>query len=155
MVRERIPQRFGLDAFRDVQLLSPMNRSELGVAALNERLQALLNAPAGQKEIERFGTKFRVGDKVMQTSNNYQKEVFNGDIGRVQSVEAVDQEVLVDFDGRAVSYDFGELDELALAYAITIHKAQGAEYPAVIIPVHTQHYMMLQRNLFYTGITAR
>ncbi|MFL5340894.1 MAG: AAA family ATPase [Gemmataceae bacterium] len=153
MVRERIPQRFGLDPLRDVQILSPMNRSELGVNALNERLQGVLNAPAGQKEVERFGTKFRVGDKVMQTSNNYQKEVFNGDIGRVKSVEAVDQEVLVEFEGRAVSYDFGELDELALAYAVTIHKAQGAEYPVVVIPVHTQHYIMLQRNLLYTGIT--
>jgi exodeoxyribonuclease V alpha subunit len=153
MVRERIPERFGLDPLRDVQILSPMNRSELGVNALNERLQAILNPAAGQKQVERFGITVRVGDKVMQTKNNYDKEAFNGDIGRVKKVEAVDQEVLVDFDGRDVSYDFNELDELTLAYAITIHKSQGAEYPAVIIPLHTQHYMMLQRNLLYTGIT--
>src|SRR5262249_12929457 len=100
-----------------------------------------------------FGTTFRVGDKVMQTSNNYQKEVFNGDIGRILAVEAIDQEVRIDFDGREVSYEFGELDELTQAYATTVHKAQGAEYPAVIIPLHTQHFVMLQRNLLYTGLT--
>src|SRR5262249_49176900 len=104
-------------------------------------------------EIERFGSKFRVGDKVMQTTNNYQKEVFNGDIGRITKIEAVDQDVRVDYEGRAVSYDFGELDELSLAFAISVHKSQGGEYPAVVMPLHTQHYMMLQRNLLYTGIT--
>ena len=153
MVRERIPERFGLDPLRDVQILSPMNRSELGVNALNERLQSILNPAAGQKQVERFGMTVRVGDKIMQTKNNYDKEAFNGDIGRVTKIEAVDQEVLVDFEGRVVSYDFNELEELTLAYAITIHKSQGAEYPAVIIPLHTQHYLMLQRNLLYTGIT--
>jgi len=154
MIRERIPARFGLDPLRDVQVLSPMNRTDLGVAALNLKLQEVLNPPEpGKKEVQRYGTTFRVGDKVMQTSNNYTREVFNGDIGRITRVEPVDQEVRVDFDGRDLSYEFGELDELTLAFATTIHKSQGSEYPAVIIPLHTQHYMMLQRNLLYTGIT--
>ena len=113
----------------------------------------MLNPSAGAAEVERFGWKFRVGDKVLQTLNNYQKEVFNGDIGRIAAIDAAEREVAVDFDGKAVVYDFGELDELALAYAMTIHKAQGSEYPAVVMPLHTQHYMMLQRNLLYTGIT--
>jgi len=153
MVRERIPKRFGLDPFRDVQVLTPMNRSELGAHALNARLQAVLNPPAGGPEVERFGWKFRAGDKVLQTRNNYQKEVFNGDIGRIVSVDESEREVVVDFDGKPVAYDFGELDEISLAYALTIHKAQGSEYPAVVIPVHTQHFLMLRRNLLYTGLT--
>jgi exodeoxyribonuclease V alpha subunit len=154
MIHERIPKRFGLDPLRDVQVLSPMNRTELGVVALNQKLQEVLNpASPAKKEIQRYGNTFRVGDKVMQTSNNYTKEVFNGDIGRILSIEAVDQEVLVDVDGREVSYEFGELDELTPAFATTIHKSQGSEYPAVIIPLHTQHFVMLQRNLLYTGIT--
>jgi exodeoxyribonuclease V alpha subunit len=154
MVRERIPARFGLDPFRDVQVLSPMNKSELGVNALNQRLQEALNPPrSGQKEIERFGRTYRVGDKVIQNRNNYQKEVFNGDIGRVTGIDTVDQEFLVDFDGREVPYEFNEMDELSLAFACSIHKAQGSEYPAVVIPLHTQHYVMLQRNLLYTGVT--
>jgi exodeoxyribonuclease V alpha subunit len=154
VIRERIPGRFGLDPLRDVQLIAPMNRSELGVRNLNVKLQEVLNPPGpGKKEVERYGWTFRVGDKVMQTTNNYQKEVFNGDIGRVTKIEAVDQDVRVEYDGREVSYDFGELDELALAFAISVHKSQGGEYPAVVIPLHTQHYMMLQRNLLYTGIT--
>jgi exodeoxyribonuclease V alpha subunit len=159
MVRERIPARFGLDPFRDIQVLSPMNRSELGARNLNACLQAVLNPPRAdrgrqdQAEIQRYGWTFRVGDKVLQTANNYQKEVFNGDIGRITGIDPVDQELTVDYEGRTIAYDFGELDELALAYALTIHKAQGAEYPAVIIPLHTQHFMMLQRNLLYTGIT--
>jgi len=150
---ERIPARFGLDPIRDVQLLTPMNRSVLGARHLNARLQEVLNPPRQQPQLERFGWTFRVSDKVLQTVNNYEKEVFNGDIGRVTAIEATDQELTVNYDGRPVIYDFGELDELALAYALTIHKAQGSEYPAVVIPLHTQHYMMLQRNLLYTGIT--
>ena len=154
MIRERIPARFQLDPVRDVQVLSPMNRTDLGVAALNQKLQEILNPPdPRKKEVQRYGTNFRVGDKVMQTKNNYDKEVFNGDIGRILSIEAVDQELLIDFEGRQVSYEFGELDELALAFACTIHKGQGSEYPAVIIPLHTSHFVMLQRNLLYTGIT--
>ena len=153
MVRERIPQRFGLDSLRDVQVLTPMNRSELGAHALNARLQEVLNPPAGGPEVERFGWRFRAGDKVLQTRNNYAKEVFNGDVGRVASVDEREREVVVDFDGKAVAYDYGELDEIALAYALTIHKAQGSEYPAVVVPVHTQHALMLRRNLLYTGLT--
>lgn len=152
MVRDRIPARFGADAFNGVQVLTPMNRSELGVRNLNQVMQAALNPP-GPPEIQRFGWTFRVGDKVIQTVNNYQREVFNGDIGRVAEVNMNDNELLVSFDGKVVSYDFGELDELMLAYAITIHKSQGSEYPVVLIPLHTQHFLLLQRNLLYTGIT--
>jgi exodeoxyribonuclease V alpha subunit len=153
MVRERIPARFGLDPLRDIQVLTPMNRSELGVRNLNARLQEVLNPPRGQEEVQRFGWTFRVGDKVLQTQNNYQREVFNGDIGRVVRIDASEQELVAEFDGRPVAYDFGELDELMLAYSCTIHKSQGSEYPAVVLPLHTQHYLMLQRNLLYTGIT--
>jgi exodeoxyribonuclease V alpha subunit len=153
LVRDRIPARFHFDPVRDVQVLAPMNRSELGVRNLNTVLQNVLNPPAGQPEIQKFGWTFRVGDKVMQTQNNYQREVFNGDLGRVAAFDQVDQVMAVDFDGRPVHYEFGELDELALAYSTSIHKAQGSEYPAVVIPLHTQHYMMLQRNLLYTAIT--
>jgi exodeoxyribonuclease V alpha subunit len=153
MVRDRIPRRFGFDPFRDVQVLTPMNRTELGSQALNLRLQEALNPPRGGAEVERFGWKFRAGDKVLQTQNNYKKDVFNGDIGRVRDIDPAARELVVDFDGRDVVYDFGELDELSLAYCITVHKGQGAEYPAVVMPLHTQHFVMLQRNLFYTGIT--
>jgi exodeoxyribonuclease V alpha subunit len=153
LARDRIPARFGLDPYRDVQVLTPMNRSELGARNLNVRLQEVLNPSQSGPEVQRHGWTFRVGDKVLQTVNDYQKEVFNGDIGRVTSIDPVEQELAVEFDGRTVGYDFGELDELALAYALSIHKSQGSEYPAVVIPLHTQHYMMLQRNLLYTGIT--
>jgi exodeoxyribonuclease V alpha subunit len=153
MVRDRIPARFGLDPFRGVQVLTPMNRSELGTVQLNVRLQAILNPPRGGPEVERFGWTFRAGDKVMQMQNDYDKDVFNGDIGRVSAIDTHEQELTVEFDGRPVVYDFGELDELALAYACTIHKAQGSEYPAVVMPLHTQHFVMLQRNLLYTAIT--
>jgi exodeoxyribonuclease V alpha subunit len=153
LVRERIPARFGLDGLRDIQVLTPMNRSELGARNLNAKLQEVLNPPSGAAEVQRFGWTFRVGDKVLQTVNDYQKEVFNGDIGRISRIEEVDQELTVDYDGRAVVYDFGELDEVALAFALTIHKSQGSEYSAVVIPLHTQHFLMLQRNLLYTGIT--
>jgi exodeoxyribonuclease V alpha subunit len=153
LVRERIPARFGFDPLRDVQVLTPMNRSELGARQLNARLQQVLNPPRSGPQVERYGWTFRVGDKVLQTINDYDKEVFNGDIGKITAIDAVDQELTVDFDGQAVRYDFGELDELALAYALTVHKSQGSEYAAVVIPLHTQHFMMLQRNLLYTGLT--
>src|SRR5439155_9623744 len=120
MVRERIPQRFGLDPFRDVQVLTPMNVSELGAQSLNRKLQAVLNPPRGGPQVERFGSTFRAGDKVLQTRNNYRKEVFNGDIGRVAAVDEAGREVVVDYDGREVPYDYGELDEIALAYVLTI-----------------------------------
>jgi exodeoxyribonuclease V alpha subunit len=154
MVRERIPAKFSLDPLRDVQVLAPMNRSELGVRNLNARLQQTLNPErVGAAQIQRFGWTFRVGDKVLQTVNNYDKEVFNGDIGRITSLDDYEQEMEVEFDGKRVHYDFGELDELALAYALSIHKSQGSEYPAIVIPLHMQHFLMLQRNLLYTGIT--
>ena len=154
MAKDRIPARFGLDPFKDVQVLCPMNKSEVGVTNLNQVLQDALNPGGpGVKETKRYGTTFRVGDKVLQTQNNYQREVFNGDIGRVVDLHELDQIVTIEFDGRPVEYDFGDLDELQLAYAVTIHKSQGSEYPAVIIPVHTQNFVMLQRNLIYTGVT--
>lgn len=155
MIRERIPKRFGLDPFQDIQVLTPMNRAELGVKNLNTRLQAILNPADAQEEPEvvRFGTSFRMGDKVMQTRNNYDKEVFNGDVGRIRAIDVEEQQVIVAFDGRSVAYEIDDLDELTLAYAMTIHKSQGSEYPAVIVPLHTQHYLLLQRNLLYTAIT--
>jgi exodeoxyribonuclease V alpha subunit len=152
MVRDRIPARFGLDPRRDVQVLCPMNRGPLGTRALNVALQAALNPSAGAA-VERFGSTFRVGDKVMQTENDYDKDVFNGDLGFVEAIDPDAQELDISFDGRAVRYDFGELDQVVLAYATTIHKAQGSEYPAVVVTLSTQHYPMLQRNLLYTGIT--
>ncbi len=154
MVKQRIPAKFGLDPFKDVQVLSPMNKSELGVANLNKVLQEALNPSRGpQQETTRFGVTFRTGDKVIQTQNNYQREVFNGDIGRVLGIEQTDQLLTAEFDGRVVEYEFSDLDELQLAYTVSIHKSQGSEYPAVVIPLHGQHYIMLQRNLLYTGIT--
>src|SRR2546427_739588 len=154
LVQERIPDRFRLDPIRDVQVLCPMNRGSLGVRELNTALQKVLNPTRpGQPTVERFGWRFQIGDKVIQTENDYDKDVFNGDVGIVERVDAVEQQVAVRFDDRLVKYDFGELDEISLAYAITIHKSQGSEFPAVVIPLATQHYMLLQRNLIYTGIT--
>jgi exodeoxyribonuclease V alpha subunit len=154
LVQERIPERFHLDPIRDVQVLCPMNRGSLGVRELNTALQKVLNpAQPGQPAVERFGWRFQIGDKVFQTENDYDKDVFNGDVGIVERIDMVEQQVAVRFDERLVKYDFGELDEISLAYAITIHKSQGSEFPAVVIPLATQHYMLLQRNLIYTGIT--
>jgi exodeoxyribonuclease V alpha subunit len=153
LVRERIPARFGLDPFRDVQVLAPMNLSELGTRNLNAKLQQVLNPPRGGPEVERYGWKYRLGDKVLQTQNDYQKEVFNGEIGRISALDPAEKELVVEYDGRQVVYDYGELDELTLAYALSVHRAQGCEYPAVVMPLHTQHYLMLQRNLLYTGLT--
>ena len=152
MVKTRIPKRFGLDPIRDIQILCPMNRGGVGARSLNIELQAVLN-PAGENKVERFGSTFAPGDKVMQIENDYDKEVYNGDIGYVEGIDVNEGELTATFDGRAVTYLFGELDTPVLAYATTIHKSQGSEYPAVIIPVLTQHYAMLQRNLLYTGIT--
>src|SRR5664280_1628786 len=152
LVKTRIPQRFGLDPIRDIQVLCPMNRGGVGARSLNIELQAALN-PAGERKVERFGWTFAPGDKVMQIENDYDKEVYNGDIGYVDDVDPDAGELTASFDGRAVTYGFGELDTLVPAYAATIHKSQGSEYPAVVIPVLTQHYAMLQRNLLYTGVT--
>jgi exodeoxyribonuclease V alpha subunit len=152
MVGDRIPARFGFHPLRDIQVLCPMNRTDVGVSQINQRLQAALN-PKGPAEVQRGEMTFRVGDKVLQTRNNYQQDVFNGDIGRIVDLHDGDQLATVEFDGRTVLYDYKDLDELALAYAITIHKSQGSEYPAVVIPVHTQNFIMLRRNLLYTGVT--
>ena len=152
LVRDRIPKAVGLDAIRDVQVLCPMNRGGLGARSLNIELQKALNLP-GESRVERFGWTFCPGDKVMQIENDYDREVYNGDLGIVQRIDQEEGELVVTVDGREVSYGFGELDELVLAYATTIHKSQGSEYPAVVIPLVTQHYMMLARNLLYTGVT--
>jgi exodeoxyribonuclease V alpha subunit len=152
IVAERIPARFGLDPVRDVQVLCPMNRGALGARSLNVELQKLLN-PGREPRIERFGSAFAVGDKVMQIENDYDRDVYNGDLGFITALDPDAGELTVDFDGRAVLYDVSDLDRLVLAYATTIHKAQGSEYPAVVIPLSTQHYPMLQRNLVYTGVT--
>jgi exodeoxyribonuclease V alpha subunit len=154
IVCNRVPQKFGFDAIRDIQVLSPLYRGPAGVTLLNERLQEKLNPPA-QNKLERklYGATFRVGDKVMQVQNNYDKDVYNGDIGFVRSLDVVDQSLLADFDGRAVLYDWSEADQLTLSYAVSVHKSQGAEFPVVVMPIVTQHYLMLQRNLLYTAVT--
>ncbi len=154
MVKTRIPAKLGCDPVRDIQVLCPMNRGSLGVREMNQRLQEVLNPPQeGVPQVEKYGTVFRVGDKVIQMQNDYDKEVFNGDIGQITEIDSVDQAVRVLFDQREALYEFGELDEMALAYAVTIHKSQGSEFPVVVIPLAMQHYVMLQRNLVYTGIT--
>lgn len=152
VVQRRIPARFGLDPIRDVQILCPMNRGGMGARSLNIELQKALNPP-GEIKVERFGWTFGIGDKVMQTVNDYEREVYNGDLGVVSGIDLEEGDLTANFDGREVTYSFGELDELVLAYATTIHKSQGSEYPVVVIPLVTQHYAMLARNLLYTGIT--
>ena len=151
LVSKRIPGRFGFDPVEQIQVLTPMNRGPLGTDNLNAVLRDLLN-PEGTA-VTRGGHSLRVGDKVMQVRNNYDLEVWNGDIGRVSSIDEVDQIVRVTIDGREVTYDFGSIDELILSYACSIHKSQGSEYPCVVIPLHTTHYVMLQRNLLYTALT--
>ena len=154
VVQRRIPQKFGLDPVDELQVLAPMYRGACGVANLNTRLQEALNPATPHKAERRLGGHtFRVGDKVMQTRNNYVRDVYNGDIGRVTGIDPVEQTLVVTIDGRPVTYDWGEADELVHAFAVSVHKSQGSEYPAVVIPMLTQHYLMLQRNLLYTGIT--
>jgi exodeoxyribonuclease V alpha subunit len=151
LCKEVIPGKFGYDPVNDIQVLTPMHRGTAGVSSLNTELQRELNPETD--DLIRGGKTFKAGDKVMQIRNNYDKDVYNGDIGRVVEIDREAQEVTVDFDGRRVSYEYSELDEIILAYAISVHKSQGSEYPVVIMPVLTQHYMLLQRNLLYTGIT--
>ncbi len=154
LVKTRIGRRFGLNPVRDIQVLCPMQRGGVGARSLNIELQKVLNPGfEDQLAVERFGFTYRIGDKVMQTENDYDKEIFNGDIGFIDAIDPDAREVVIKFDERAVKYDFGELDEIVLCYATTIHKSQGSEYPAVVIPIMTQHYVMLERNLLYTGIT--
>ena len=151
LVRNRIPTRFGFDPMADIQVLTPMRRNQLGADNLNAVLQEALNPTA--PHVQRFGRLYRNGDRVMQIRNNYDKDVFNGDIGRIVAADTEERQLVVDFDGNRVTYDFAELDELVHAYACTIHKAQGSEYPAVVILIATQHFKLLQRNLLYTGLT--
>ncbi len=154
LVKTRIPRKFGYHSFDDIQVLSPMYRGAVGVSNLNVRLQEALNPPSLAKGERRVaGRVFRLGDKVMQTRNNYDKEVYNGDIGRVVRLNLENQIMVVRIDDRPVPYDFSDLDELVHAYAVSVHKSQGSEYPAVVMPVLTQHYLLLQRNLLYTGMT--
>jgi exodeoxyribonuclease V alpha subunit len=154
LVLRHIPRRFGFHPRDEIQVISPMHKGLVGAANLNTVLQEDLNPPAAHKpEITRGSGIFRQGDKVMQIRNNYDKEVFNGDIGFIQSIDAEEQELVVDFDGRQVLYDFADLEELILAYAISVHKSQGSEYPVIVMPLLTQHYLLLQRNLLYTGVT--
>ena len=154
LARNRIPKKLGCDPVHDIQVLCPMNRGALGTRQMNAALQERLNPPRpGEPVLERFGTQFRLRDKVVQTRNNYDKDVFNGDIGRIVKFDEAEREAVIAFDGREVAYDFNELDEVALAYAITIHKSQGSEFPAVVLPLAMQHYLLLQRNLIYTGLT--
>lgn len=155
LVAERIPARFGFDPLSGVQVLCPMHRGELGTQALNAALQARLNPPGDDRpELARGERRFRLGDKVMQLRNDYDRNVYNGDIGVITAVVVDDNMLRVDFgDGRSAEYERAELDQLVLAYAVSVHKSQGSEYPAVVIPVATQHYMMLQRSLLYTAVT--
>ena len=152
LVKERIPQKFNYAPHSDIQVLCPMSRGIIGTRNLNVELQNVLNPP-DEGSIQRFGWYYSVSDKVMQIENNYDKEVYNGDIGFIKHINKEDSELIIAFDNREVIYDFGELDEIVLAYATTIHKSQGSEYPVVIIPLMMQHYTMLKRNLIYTGIT--
>ena len=154
VVCNRIPQKFGLHPRDKIQVLAPMYRGPVGVTALNEQLQSSLNPPGDTRaEKKLFGQTMRVGDKLMQTQNNYDKDVFNGDMGYLFAINPTDHTLTVEFEGRAVTYDWNEADQLTLAYAISVHKSQGSEFPAVVIPLVTQHYMMLQRNLLYTAVT--
>jgi exodeoxyribonuclease V alpha subunit len=152
LVKNHIPRRFRLDSINDIQVLTPMHKGTAGAANLNTRLQEALNPKT--LVIQRGERQFRLDDKVMQIRNNYEKDVFNGDIGRICRLDKEERELTVRFDEeRNVVYEFSELDELVPAYAISVHKSQGSEYPAVVMPVLTQHYVLLQRNLLYTGVT--
>jgi len=152
ITHDRIPKKFNLNPINDIQLLCPMQRGGIGARSLNTELQKVLN-PNYEKGITKFGQIFAVGDKVMQTENNYDKDTYNGDIGVISAINQEEQEVTIDFYGNKVVYDYDDLDQITLAYATTIHKSQGSEYPAVIIPITMQSYMMLRRNLVYTAIT--
>jgi exodeoxyribonuclease V alpha subunit len=151
LVKERIPKRFGFDPIDDIQVLTPMHKGMVGAGNLNLELQNALNP--GPDSLSRGGKNFRINDKVMQVQNNYEREVFNGDLGRIVRIDLEAQEVTIDFDAKKMPYDFSDLDEVVPAYAISIHKSQGSEYPAVVIPILTQHYVLLQRNLIYTAVT--
>ena len=151
LVREHIPQRFNLHPLYDIQVLSPMNRGGLGAKTLTAELQSVLNPSPSR--ISRFDWRYGMGDKVMQITNDYDKEVYNGDIGFITALNLEEETLMIRFDGRSVEYNLSDLDQVVPAYAITIHKSQGSEYPAVVIPLTMQHYPLLRKNLIYTGIT--
>jgi exodeoxyribonuclease V alpha subunit len=154
LVTKRIPEKFGFNPQSDIQVLSPMHRGAVGVQDLNLRLQEALNpSDTGKAEFHHGHRVFREGDRVMQIRNDYERLVFNGDMGRIQQLDLEEAVALIDFDGRIVQAEFAQLDEVVHAYAVSIHKAQGSEFPVVVIPLLTQHYLMLQRNLVYTGVT--
>jgi exodeoxyribonuclease V alpha subunit len=154
LVSKRIQAKFGYDPQRDIQVLAPMHRGLAGVTNLNVRLQESLNPPVNGKSEHVFGGRImRVGDRVMQIHNNYSKDVFNGDIGRIIEIDPENQNLTVEFDGRSVGYDWPDVEELTHAFAISVHKSQGSEFPVLVLPLLTQHYVMLQRNLLYTAIT--
>jgi exodeoxyribonuclease V alpha subunit len=153
LIEHFIPQ-VGFNPATELQVLCPMNRGVVGTRNLNKILQQLINPPGEEKaELVRGDSILRTGDRVMQLKNDYNKEVFNGDLGTVMAIDHIDKEVIIEFDEREVSYDYADLNELTLAWATSIHKSQGSEYPVVILPLYTQHYVMLSRNLFYTGLT--
>ena len=151
LVSSRIPRTFGLDPLADIQVLTPMRKNQLGSDNLNLLLQQALN-PRGAS-VQRFGRTYRVGDRVMQVRNNYDRDVFNGDIGFIEAVDEEDQTLSVSYDGRSVVYELSELDEIVHAFATSIHKSQGSEYPAAVVVLATQHFKLLQRNLLYTAVT--
>jgi exodeoxyribonuclease V alpha subunit len=151
LAKDRVPNKFGFDAFDDIQILTPLHKGVVGATNLNVELQKTLNP--GEDGVIRGNKNFRVNDKVMQIKNNYDKDIFNGDIGIISRINQEEQVVIITFDGRPVEYDYADLDEIVLAYAVSVHKSQGSEYPAVIIPMVTQHYILLQRNLIYTAVT--
>ncbi len=153
LISDLIPQ-LGFDAAKDVQVLCPMTRGEVGTRNLNMVLQHLINPPGlGKTEINRGGMTLRVGDRVIQKVNDYNREVFNGDLGVIEVIDSEEQEVTVQFAERSVHYDYADINEITLAWSVTIHKSQGSEYPVVILPLYMQHYLMLSRNLLYTGLT--
>jgi exodeoxyribonuclease V alpha subunit len=152
LVKKRVPNKFGYDALDDIQVLTPMHKGIIGASNLNNELQKILNTNKSPG-IQRGDREFKIDDKVMQIRNNYDKHTYNGDIGRIIEIDSANQTLLINFDGRPVEYNFSSLDEIVHAYAISIHKSQGSEYPVVIIPIVVQHYILLQRNLIYTAIT--
>lgn len=151
LVTQRLPRKYGFHAFKDIQVLAPMKKGVIGTENLNVVMQQALNPT--DNPIYRSGSKFLVGDKVMQIRNNYEREVFNGDIGRIENIDSIEQQVVVKIDDRDIVYDFSDLDELVLAYAVSIHKYQGSECPCIVMPIHTTHFKLLFRNLLYTGVT--